>query len=174
MAENVFQFNKKYETPFVYTSRMKNEDLFGTADGLMNSSLAVPRIERWKYAWSIYSTEYSIWGKLFGDGFTYMSMFGNKFMNGRSALDWPHNPVLSTLLYSGIAGVMFYIYFLLMTTFLYWKYFRQYWSIALCFLISLFFAVFSGNNSLDPPVMGIFMMFPYLMNHINKKEAGLE
>ncbi len=174
IATEIFVSNKKWEKTFIYDPALHEDALLASADGLMNSSLAVPRIERWKYAWSIYTTRYSVWNKLFGNGFTYMSMFGNRFLKGKSDLDWPHNPVLSTLLYSGIAGVMFYVYFLGVTIFLYWKYFRQFWPIALCFAISLFFAIFSGNNSLDPPIMGIFMMFPYLINHIYRKESGLE
>ena len=174
IASAINNHNKSTSKSFNYSPSLKKEELLATGDILINSSLAVPRIDRWKYAWSIYTTRYSFWERLFGDGFTYMSMFANRFLKGKSEIDWPHNSLLSTLLYSGLAGAMFYIYFLLVTVFLYWKFIKQFWPLAMCFLIAFFFAVFSGNNSLDPPIMGIFMMFPYLINHIYKKEAGLE
>ncbi len=56
------------------------------------------RTNRWHYSWVVFNDSLSISQKIFGGGFDYLEMFGKKF--GIARYDKPHNPFLSTFLYS--------------------------------------------------------------------------
>lgn len=59
------------------------------------------RLERWEFAFSL-AQGASIW---IGQGFDYLYIFGCRF-GDCTAVDYPHNPLLSALLYSGVVGAM--------------------------------------------------------------------
>ena len=47
-----------------------------------------------------------------GGGFNFLSWYGYYFLKDKTKSDWPHNPFISILLYSGIIGLILYIYLL--------------------------------------------------------------
>ena len=61
------------------------------------------RVERWAYALEEFKS-YSLPQKLFGAGGKYHFSFGERFKSptGEVGFDYPHNPLLSLLLYSGV------------------------------------------------------------------------
>lgn len=61
------------------------------------------RTVRWDFAIELYK-EYDFFQFFFGAGFNYLSEFGLRF-GTTSGEDYPHNPFLSSLLYSGLIGV---------------------------------------------------------------------
>jgi MFS family permease len=63
------------------------------------------RTIRWDYAAQRFNESNPI-QFLIGSGFSYLPDFGNKF-NLESQEDYPHNPLLSALLYSGLLGQIF-------------------------------------------------------------------
>jgi hypothetical protein len=126
------------------------------------------RTSRWLYAAELWNTRYKWPNKLFGHGFDYLGWYGQKF--NYNSPDWPHNPFISVLLYSGIIGLLIYIWFLTRVVLLYLKYRKQYGVAFIGFLITFFFSFFSGSSPFDPPVMGFFIMLPFYINYVHKRE----
>ena len=127
------------------------------------------RTERWKFAWHLFKNEYNWKNKLFGNGFDYLSWYGAYFHEGKR-IDWPHNPFLSVLLYSGILGLAFYLFVLYKAIYYYIKYIKEYYIFFIFFLITFFFAFFSVNSPFIPPVWGFLLMFPFFLHSVLKKE----
>lgn len=132
------------------------------------------RLSRWKFAIKIWLKEYNLPQKFFGDGFNFLNWYGYTFLNDKVATDYPHNPFLYILLYSGLVGLILYIYLLYKVFYIYIKYVREYYLMFIFFLITFFFTFFSGGNPFDPPIMGFFIMLPFLIHYIHKKDQEEE
>ena len=131
------------------------------------------RIMRWQFALQIFTKEYNWKQKLFGGGFNFLNWFGYRFLKDKKASDYPHNPFLSVILYSGILGLIIYIFFIYKIFYYYIKYLREYFILTIFFFITFFFSFFSAGSPFDPPVMGFFVILPFFMNYI-QKQARLE
>jgi hypothetical protein len=123
---------------------------------------------RWKYAAELWENEYSLINKIFGKSFMYSDRFGKKFNNNLP--DWPHNPLITVLLYSGFTGFVMYIILILKTCHLYYAYRRRIGIVIMGFAMTFFFSFFSGSNPFDPPIMGFFIVFPFFIHSINKSD----
>jgi hypothetical protein len=131
------------------------------------------RLLRWKFALQIFSKEFDWKQKIFGGGFSFLNWYGFYFLNDKTKTDYPHNPFLHILLYSGIMGLLIYIVFIYYALRYYIRYLDEYSIMFICFLITFFFTFFSGGNPFDPPVMGFLIIFPYFFNHIIKKDLDI-
>jgi hypothetical protein len=69
------------------------------------------------------------------------------------------------MLYSGIFGLIFYIWLLLGAVKYYWIYRRDYWPFGLAFVVAFFFAFFSSNNPFEPAVLAVFTTIPYFAHY---------
>jgi O-antigen ligase len=98
----------------------------------------------------------------------YSDRFGKKFNNNLP--DWPHNPLITVLLYSGFTGFVMYIILILKTCHLYYAYRRRIGIVIMGFAMTFFFSFFSGSNPFDPPIMGFFIVFPFFIHSINKSD----
>jgi len=127
-----------------------------------------PRLDRWKYAWWIYTKEYSWNQRIIGGGFDYMGQFGRKFFNNPSSLDWPHNPFISVLLYSGVLGLLAYFWVFVKVFKIYYRTRKKYGLFFLSFLVTYIFAFFSANSPLDPSVLGLFIVLPFYFHHVER------
>jgi hypothetical protein len=148
-----------------YKSEIKLDTLFNPFLG--------QRLMRWQFAFQIFSKEYSLTQKMFGGGFSFLNWYGYYFLADKSKSDYPHNPLLYILLYSGLLGLIIYLLFMYKVFYLYLKYFRQTKILFSFFLITLFFTFFSGGNPFDPPMMGFFVILPFFFHYIQKKSARL-
>jgi hypothetical protein len=128
------------------------------------------RLVRWIFALQIFSKEYTLKHKLFGGGFNFLNWYGYYFLKDKTASDWPHNPFLSILLYSGIFGLLIFCFFLFKVFIYYIKYLREYPLLFIFFLITFFFSFFSGGSPFDPPVMGFFSILPFFIHAVHKKD----
>ncbi len=128
------------------------------------------RTVRWKFGRQIFTKEYNWRKKIFGGGFNYLNWYGFHFYGDKTRSDWPHNPFLTILLYSGIIGLSLYIFFMYKVFHYYLKYIKKYPLLFIFFLITYFFAFFSSGTPFDPPVMGFFVMLPFFINYIESKE----
>ena len=126
------------------------------------------RIARWKFAVQIFDKEYSWSQKIFGGGFSFLNWYGYFFLGNKTKTDYPHNPFLFILLYSGIIGLIFYVIFLFKVFYYYIKYSKEYPLFFIFFLITFYFTFFSGGNPFDPPIMGFFVILPFIMHSIFK------
>jgi hypothetical protein len=124
------------------------------------------RIARWQFAGQIFIKEYGLKEKFVGGGFLFLNWFGYHFQNDKSVSDYPHNPFLSILLYSGIAGLVIYLFFLYRVIVLYLRHIKGYAVFIFLFSITFFFSFFSAGSPFDPPVMGFFMLLPFFINYI--------
>lgn len=129
------------------------------------------RVSRWQFALQIYSKEYNLSQKMFGGGFNFLNWYGFYFFNNKLISDYPHNPFLSVLLYSGILGLILYSLYMIRVFYLYFKYFYEYKTPAMFFLLIFFFSLFSAGSPFDPPIMGFFSILPFYINqvYINEK-----
>ena len=126
-----------------------------------------------KYALKLWKTEYKWYNKIFGHGFDYYDWYAEEFFNGKSKVDYPHNPFVSVIFYSGIIGLVLYIWLLYRVFKIYIKYRKEYGVLLVCFLITFFFSFFSGSSPLDPPIMGFFMLLPFFLEYVNKDKSLL-
>lgn len=132
-----------------------------------------PRTVRWQFAWQILKKEYNWKQKIFGNGFDYLNWYGYYFYNDKTKTDWPHNPFLSVLLYSGIFGLGLYLVLMYKVVAIYLKYIKEYYILFIFFGITFFFSFFSANSPFNPPVMGFFMMLPFFIDYIHKKDKSI-
>jgi hypothetical protein len=136
------------------------------------NSITNSRTARWKFALIIFTKEYNWRQKVFGGGFNFLNWYGYYFQKDKTKTDYPHNPFLYILLYSGILGLSIYLFFLYKVFYYYLKYRKEYWIFFVFFLITFFFTFFSSGNPFDPPIMGFFVMLPFFIHSIHKKETG--
>jgi hypothetical protein len=174
MLERLFVPVVPYNLIKKWASQLISEDT--TYHGLSNrlivdnisNNLIGPRTARWQFAWQIFEREYNWKQKVFGGGFNFLNWFGFYFLKNKTLSDYPHNPFLSILLYSGLVGLLLFIFLLYKVFFYYSKYFKEYYLFFIFFLITFFFSFFSGGSPFDPPVMGFFMILPFFINYINE------
>lgn len=131
------------------------------------------RLSRWEFAIQIFTKEYSWSKRIFGGGFKFLNWYGYNFLNDRTKTDYPHNPILYILLYSGLVGLSIYFFFLYKTFYYYIRYIKKYPSFFFFFLITFYFTFFSGGNPFDPPIMGFFIILPFFLHSVHKKELIL-
>jgi hypothetical protein len=141
-----------------------------STDTIKTESLFHERKSRWLFAKEIWKTKFSSMNKLFGHGFDYLQWYGEKFLGNSGNYDWPHNPFISILLYSGIVGLLLYILLLIRVVILYVRYKSKYGVAFFGFLVTFFFSFFSGSNPFDPPIMGFFILLPFFIHSIHKNE----
>lgn len=134
---------------------------------MQNNRFAGPRIDRWRYALYLYFNEYTITQKYFGAGFNYTKKFARKFHpdDTNRDFDYPHNPFLSVLLYSGLLGLIVYLWFFAKTLYLYYIYRKEYWLLGLVFLVAFFYSFFSSNSPFEPAFFGVMAFLPYLIHY---------
>lgn len=130
------------------------------------------RLLRWKFAILIYFKEYTSSERIFGGGFKHLKWYGYYFLNDKTKSDWPHNPFLSILLYSGILGLLIYCFFLYKVFYYYFKYIKEYPLLFIFFLITFFFSFFSGGSPFDPPIMGFFSILPFFIHSVYKRDES--
>jgi hypothetical protein len=135
----------------------------------ISNSFSAPRTARWKFAIDVFTKEFSWSQRIFGGGFNFLNWYGFYFDNDKTRSDYPHNPFLSVLLYSGIIGLLIYVFFMYKVFYYYIKYFMEYKMLAIFFLITFFFSFFSAGSPFDPPIMGFFVILPFFIHSINKK-----
>lgn len=128
------------------------------------------RISRWRFASEIFIKEYNFPQKVFGGGFSFLSWYGYFFYGEKNKTDYPHNPFLSVLLYSGLLGLVIFLIFVLKAFYYYIKYLKEYKVLFFFFIVTFFFSFFSAGNPFDPPIMGYFVLLPFFINYIHLKD----
>jgi hypothetical protein len=158
-----------------FRGNIQNQSDFHLASGSSDfyqkyngNNFAGPRLDHWRYAYYLFR-KYNLKQRILGGGFNYMNQFGKEFNGDYEKISWPHNPLISILLYSGFVGFALYFWLLFRTLQIYWLYRKEYWPLLMCFLISFFFSFFSANNPFDPTITGFFVIFPFFIHSVYKK-----
>ena len=137
-----------------------------------NSVLMFDRINRWKYALELWRTEYRWIDKFFGGGFDYLAKYGKRFYPDEDRTDYPHNPIISSFLYSGIIGGVFYIYFLILSFWYYWKYRRHHMLFFILYLITFIFIFISSNSHFNVPIFAMLSLVPFITRQLVKEKES--
>ncbi len=135
---------------------------FVGAGGDTVNYMTKPRTDRWRYAQELWQTRYDTKQKIFGQGFSYLEWYGEKFWRNPKRYDFPHNPIISSFLYSGIIGGILYIIFLIMSLWLYWKKRRQMGIFFIMYLCCMFFSMFSGSSHFSFPLFAFLSFVPFV------------
>lgn len=133
-----------------------------------DNKLYSPRTNRWKYSWVVFNDSLTTTQKLIGGGFDYFEMFGKKFDKGD--YDWPHNPIISTFLYSGIIGGLIFIWFLILVFINYLLYLKRHLVFFVSFMITFFFVFFSDFSLFNTPIFTILCIIPFFTKYLCLKE----
>lgn len=144
----IFLFTTLFNIEFDLQGSAQAQDLRYRLETLkfdQTSESLTPRTERWEYALRMFG-ESNIFQALFGQGFEYLPTFAKSFSPDLQE-DYPHNPILSSLLYSGIIGAMLLIVLLICSAVLSLKN-RKLIGINFTFLyfISYIFILVSSNS----------------------------
>lgn len=127
------------------------------------------RINRWRFATQIYFKEYSWAQKILGNGFDFLNWYGYYFFHDKTRTDWPHNPVLGILLYSGALGLIIYLIVVVKAFYHYIRFIKDYFIVFVFFIITFFFSIFSSYTPFTPPIMGFLLIFPYFIHSVRKR-----
>lgn len=135
---NVGQEN---DNPRVFQSMQNRFQSLGK-DHIFNSFK--PRIMRWEYGMQLVE-EGELWQVVFGQGFGYLSKFSYEF--NTSGEDYPHNPIISGLLYAGAFGALMLLFLLILPAYYLFKYYYAYgWEFMALYCLSLLFLFMSSNS----------------------------
>jgi len=148
------------------------EKLFERLDTLESSSSRNPRIIRWKFALTSFQ-KYTFEEKLFGTDFNYLTEYGEKFSNNKVE-GYPHNNILTHLLYSGIVGVIFLMVFYYQTVKYYLKYYKYLKRWFLVFIITTMFVLTSGNTTFSLKLYLLEMILPFIFDYIYQRTNSLK
>lgn len=147
-----------------YSYQMYNNS--AASEPNVNMSFANDRWEHFKYAYHLWKTEYSWINKVLGKGFDYLPLFGRQFYNNPQRYDYPHNPIISSFLYSGWLGGLFYLFFLVMGIYNYFSLRKEFSTLLFIFLLVLFFCMFSGNSHFSIPIFIFLSFVPFYIKKI--------
>jgi len=120
------------------------------------------RSDRWTYALQMLHQDTPLLKFLFGSGFDYVGIYRDVFTTTYIE-DYPHNPILSALLYSGVAGGLMLSLMLVYTFYNLFKY-RKHTGLhfVLIYCIAFFYIMISGNSIFS------YLIFVFLMILVNE------
>jgi hypothetical protein len=137
------------------------------------NSIGSKRIKRWIYAWKIFKN-YTLSQKLIGSGFDYLNLYNKKFYPNKDKVDYPHNPIVSAFLYSGIIGGVVYIWFLSLSLLYYYRYKKEIKLLFILYLVTGFFVFFSGNSHFSVPAFSMLSVVPFIYRYYKQKISTYE
>lgn len=121
------------------------------------------RLDRWRYGLELYRESGRAW---IGDGFDYGAAFAGRF-GVATGYDYPHNFVISALLYGGLIAAVALIVLLIVSTALYARILLDtagaVWPLALMYGVVGFYSLTSGDNFFSMPVFGVFVVLPLFL-----------
>lgn len=145
---------------------VKNQIYLSYKDSLsIGKNIFKSRLERWKFAW-FYFKQQPLNKKIFGSGFKYLKIYPLVFElpDVKIKYDYPHNPIISAFLYSGIVGGLIYIFFLVLTFYKYWIIRRRMALLGLLYLVTFSYVFFSGNSHFSVPAFIILSLMPFVFD----------
>jgi O-antigen ligase len=93
-------------------------------------------------------------------------MYGKKFYPEEDRIDYPHNPIISSFLYSGIIGGLFYVYFLVLSFYYYWKYRKHHALFFILYLTTFAFIFISSDSHFNVPIFAMLSLVPFITKQV--------
>ncbi len=138
-------------------------------DASVPAALADTRWGRYRLAWELFSDVHTGPQKLVGAGFSYIGRYVDVYWSGGAHdaagavdYDYPHNPLLSALLYGGVLGCAIIIIYLCAVIRAWARVKGSVVIFAVWQAIFLFFAFFSGNSIFSTPWFVVLSFLPFL------------
>lgn len=123
------------------------------------------RFDKWTYAWELWENEYSTIQKFIGKGFKYRTYYANYFYtDSEKEYEYPHNPIISAFLYSGLIGGIILITFFVLSFYYYIKNIKGLHVLFSFYIITFVFCFFSGNSIFSVPVFSFLSLVPFIVN----------
>lgn len=120
-----------------------------------------PRASRWEFSLHLAENR-SLGEQLVGSGFDYLPTFSRHFMP-RGDEDYPHNPILSALLYSGIGGAFLVLLLWLVSFVGFVRAMRVDTYFLMVYLAANVFLVVSAHSLFSAKFLPLLMMMPWVM-----------
>ena len=149
-------------------NKLKQNNLW-KIDSSVYSYSGYDRLELIAFAWSYYKS-FPLVNKIFGNGFKYLDVYKARFIKkyGRNLTYSPHNPLISSLLYSGIIGMLIYLYFIILMFYSIFQNFKEFKILGILFIIIFIFSFVSGTSVFSIPAFVLFSVFPFLFKYYKK------
>ncbi|MCO5101258.1 MAG: O-antigen ligase family protein [Burkholderiaceae bacterium] len=123
-------------------------------------SVGAARLDRWRFGLELYRDSGRTW---IGDGFAYGAAFAGRFAVP-TGYDYPHNFVISALLYGGLVAAVSLIILLIASLWLYARMMFDsggaFWPVAFMYGAVGFYSSTSGDTFFSAPVFGVFVVLP--------------
>jgi O-antigen ligase len=133
------------------------------------STLTSARSIRWDLSYDLINEQTSLLHILFGNGFNYLSTFNQTFSTSFGE-DYPHNILLSSLLYSGIIGTLCLVLFLMQSCSLIIKSRKKHFNLTVFYGLTLFTLFTSANTIFSSKLAIAVLSLPYLIYTISSYE----
>jgi len=162
----LFLFNP---TSKIVLNNSNTQEIINRINTLTNEKQVVgDRIVRIVFAEDLISS-FTFPQLLIGDGFHYLEQYSNHFHTELGA-DYPHNFLYSTVLYSGIIGLLLIIIFIYKVMRMYLRNFSIMSSFALWFIVLFLFSLTSANTWFSLRLNIILSLLPFLtFTNLKKK-----
>lgn len=135
--------------------------------GVLNNFLS-SRSDRWEVAVNIFYL-YPLYKKCFGGGFDYLLIYRDLFYTPGLNIEYgyPHNPILSAFLYSGLFGGSLYLLFLVLSFIKYLAKAKEIGMFGVVYFMYFLFTMFSGNSHFSVPGFALLSLFPFVKTRTN-------
>jgi len=145
------------------------EKILNRIDTILNSTEKngsfSERTIRWNYAGELIN-DYSISQIIFGNGFKYLALYGKKFGHSGEAEGYPHNIIISQMLFSGLVGVAILLLLYYQIIKLYLKYFEILKIFFYFFIIATVFQFTSSNTFFSLKIYVLLVILPFIYHKI--------
>ncbi len=128
-----------------------------------SDELTGSRMPRFEFAWIRFTEEYSIAQMLFGNGFSYLEDMGAAF-DTSVGYDYPHNFLLSALLYGGLSQTLVLCALIVGALKYYGQHRSDFGPFLIMFVFSLFFGLTSSNSIYNVELLYLLLVmaaFPW-------------
>jgi hypothetical protein len=129
------------------------------------------RTVRWRFATELIG-ESSPMELFFGQGFGYLHRYANRFQMLATREDYPHNPILSATLYSGLVGGLWVTSFMILAVAKYYKYRKTDSYFFALYFASLFYVLPSFQSFISGKFFGLFLLMPWLLQQSGPNTAA--
>jgi hypothetical protein len=129
------------------------------------------RTDRWRFATELIG-ESSTMELFFGQGFGYLHRYANKFQMLATREDYPHNPIISATLYSGLVGGFWVTSFMIMAVARYYKCRKTDTYFFALYFASLWYVLPSFHSFISGKFFGMFLLMPWLLQEVGSNTCA--
>lgn len=126
----------------------------------------LPRLKRWQFALELFN-HYTVPEKIIGAGFDYIESFRKRFPSEYNDVEYPHNIILSVILYSGLFGLIVFLWLMVDTV----RYYiiNRLNVLFLAWLMIMSFVFFSSDTIFELPLLTGFTIIPLIYQMVKLK-----